>query len=268
MTIFRVLWLSLKDVFDELFTLIGLNLIWVMISAPLILLAAFLISVDAIVLGTVAALLAMLCVAPSNAGLLVVAQRVTEGRVIGWRLFFEGFRQYLQLSWQVYGLWMLGLILIGSNLVFYGDIASKLAALVGGDIASILGTFVRIVLIYLLIVWFGLLIYIGPLMVLQTDKRIRVIARNAFLMVFGRPIFTLITLLLMGLLGVVLGRFVPLLPLLLTFSLLAIWSFRATSALIAEAEARRAALEERSSTVVSNPASHEKGRGGQVRPRD
>jgi uncharacterized membrane protein YesL len=256
MTIFRVLWLSLKDVFDELFTLIGINLIWTVISAPLMLIAFFLISMNATVLGVVAALLAVLCVAPSNAGLYVVAQRVSEGRVIGWRLFFEGFRQYLRLSWQVYGLWALGLILIGSNLVFYRDIASTFS------------TLVRILLIYLLIVWFGLLIYIGPLMVLQTDKRLRVIARNAFLMVFGRPIFTLVTLLLMALIGGVLGWFVPLLPLLLTFSLLALWSFRATSALIAEAEARRAALEERSAAAAANPAATEKGRGGQVRPRD
>jgi len=254
MTIFRVLWLSLKDVFDELFTLIGINLIWVAISAPLAVLAFALISMGAVVLGVVAALLAVLCLAPANAGLYVVAQRVSQGQLIGWRLFFEGFRQYLRLSWQVYGLWALGLILIVSNFGFYGGIASGL------------GAFVRILLLYLLIVWFGLLIYIGPLMVLQTDKRLRVIARNAFLMVFGRPIFTLVTLVLMALLGVVLGTFVPILPLLLTFSFLATWSFRATKSLVADAEARRAAQEEQA--AASNPQSTEKGRGGQVRPRD
>jgi len=256
MTIFRVLWLSLKDVFDELFTLMAINLLWVAISAPLVLVAVFLISAGSTVLGILVALLAVLPMAPANAGLYIVAQRVTEGRVIAWRLFFEGFREYLRLSWQVYGLWMIGLILIVGNLTFYSGIGSGLIA------------FVRILLFYLLIVWFGLLIYIGPLMVLQTDKRLRLIARNAFLMVFGRPIFTLVTLILMALLGVVLGTFVPILPLLLTFSLLAIWSFRATKTLVADAEARRAAQEERVAAAVSNPTSTEKGRGGQVRPRD
>jgi uncharacterized membrane protein YesL len=256
MTVFRVLWLSLKDVFDELFTLIAINLLWVAISAPLMLVAAFLVSVGSTALGIVFALLAVLPLAPSNAGLYIVAQRVSEGRVIAWRLFFEGFREYLRLSWQVYGLWAIGLLLIVINLSFYGGVGTSLGALV------------RILLLYLLLVWFGLLIYIGPLMVLQTDKRLRVIARNAFLMVFSRPIFTLITLFLMALLGVALSTIMPILPLLLTFSFLAIWSFRATAALVADAQARRAAQEEQTAAAVSNPVSTEKGRGGQVRPRD
>jgi uncharacterized membrane protein YesL len=256
MIIFRVLWLSLKDVFDELFPLMAINLLWVAISAPLVLLAAFMVNVGSTALGIIIALLAVLPLAPSNAGLYIVAQRVSEGRVIAWRLFFEGFREYLKLSWQVYGLWVIGLLLIVSNLTFYSGTGASLGALV------------RILLLYLLLVWFGLLIYIGPLMILQTDKRIRVIARNAFLMVFGRPLFTLITLILMALLGVALSTILPILPLLLTFSFLAIWSFRATAALVADAEARRAALEERAAPTPSNPVSTEKGRGGQVRPRD
>jgi hypothetical protein len=56
--------------------------------------------------------------------------------------------------------------------------------------------------------------------------------------------------------------------LLLTFSFLAIWSFRATSTLVADAEARRAAQEERAAAAVSNSLNTDKGRGGQVRPRD
>jgi uncharacterized membrane protein YesL len=256
MTIFRVLWLSLKDVFDELFTLMAVNLLWVVLSAPLIVVAVLLFSAGSVALAIIATLLAVLPLGPSNAGLYTVAQRVSEGRVIEWRLFFEGFRQYLRLSWQVYGLWAVGLILIVGNLGFYSGIGAGLGAVV------------PILLLYLLLVWFGLLIYIGPLMVLQTDKRLRVIARNAFLMVFGRPIFTLVTLVLMALLGVVLSTFLPILPLLLTFAFLAIWSFRATTALVADAEARRAAQDERAAASVSNPTSTEKGRGGQVRPRD
>ena len=256
MSIFRVLWLSLKDVFDELFTLMAVNLLWVLFSTPLVLVAIFFFSVGSTTLAIIVALLAVLPWAPANAGLYAIAQRVSEGRVINWRLFFEGFRQYLQLSWQVYGLWAIGLVLITTNFSFYSGLGAAL------------GAFVRILLLYLLIVWFGLLIYIGPLMILQTDKRLRVIARNAFLMVFGRPIFTLITLILMALLGIGLSAFLLILPFLLTFSFLAIWSFRATSALVADAEARRVAQEERVAAAASNPVSTEKGRGGQVRPRD
>src|SRR5262245_9234994 len=99
MTIFRVLWLSLKDVFDELFTLIAVNLLWVVLSTPLVLVAVFLFSAGSTVPAIIVALLAVLPLGPSNAGLYTIAQRVSEGRVIGWRLFFEGFREYLRLSW-------------------------------------------------------------------------------------------------------------------------------------------------------------------------
>src|SRR6266487_1165135 len=236
---FRVFWLSIKDTFDEMFSLVVINLLWVLINAPLMGLAAFLIIEGATVPGIVVLLLAVLVMAPANAGLYTVAQRVTEGRVVSWRLFFEGFREYLMLSWQVYGIWTLGLVLILSNMSFYARMGSNL------------GSFLLILFLYILLVWVGLLIYIGPLMLLQSDKRIRVIARNAVFMVFGRPVFTLITLVLMALLGVVLGVVVPLLPLILTFMFLAIWSFRATTTLIAEAEARRAARQEQAAEAAN-----------------
>ena len=252
---FRVFWLSIKDTFDEMFSLVVINLLWVLINAPLMGLAAFLIIEGATVPGIVVLLLAVLLMAPANAGLYTVAQRVTEGRVVSWRLFFEGFREYLVLSWQVYGVWTLGLVLILSNMSFYARMGSNL------------GSFLLILFVYFLLVWVGLLIYIGPLMLLQSDKRIRVIARNAVFMVFGRPVFTLITLVLMALLGVVLGVVVPLLPLILTFMFLAIWSFRATTTLIADAEARRATRQEQAAEAT-NRANTDKGRSGQIRPRD
>ncbi|MFL5805716.1 MAG: DUF624 domain-containing protein [Roseiflexaceae bacterium] len=255
MSVFRILWLSIKDIFDELFSLVLINLLWVLISAPLVLLAIVLLSAGSTTMSAVVMLLAVLPMAPSNAGLYTVAQRVTEGRVISWRLFFEGFREYLLLSWQLYGLWMIGLLIIVTNLGFYSRMNSSI------------GSVLLVLFLYFLLVWFGLLIYIGPLMLLQTDKRIRVIARNAFLMVFGRPFFTLITLILMGLLGVALGVIVPFLPLLLSFALLAIWSFRVTTTLVADAEARRLARQEQAAATNTRPNT-DKGRSGQIKPRD
>ncbi len=254
MGVFRVLWISIKDIFDELFALVLVNLIWVLISAPLVVIAILLLGTGATILGSIVALLAVLPMAPANAGLYTVAQRVSEGRVFEWRLFFQGFRENLLLSWQVYGLWTLGLILIVSNLGFYNTLTSTL------------GSLLLVLFLYLLLVWYGLLIYIGPLMLIQTDKRLRIIARNAFLMVFGRPIFTLITLAMMGAIAA-LSFFVPIPPLLLTFAFLAIWSFRATTTLVAEAEARRLARLEQADPASGNPNT-DKGRGGQICPRE
>lgn len=247
---FTTFWLSAKDLFDELFALMIVNLLWLAISAPLMIVAGLLINAGALGLGLLVALLSVLPAAPATAGLYTVVQRITEGRVTTWRLFFEGFRAELLPSWRVYGLWAFGLLLIVVNVRFYNRIDSTL------------GSLLSILFLYILLVWLGLLIYIGPLLLLQSDKRIRVIARNAFMMALGRPLFTLITLILMALVAFA-SAWLVILPFILTFAFLALWSFRATTRLIADAEARREAREAKAAPEPP-PA---KGRGGQVRPR-
>jgi uncharacterized membrane protein YesL len=250
MNIFRTLWKSLKDLFDDLFILALVNILWILINTPLGVAAFFALSNSNALY--IVMLLSVLTLGPSNAGLYTVAERVTDGRTSSWRDFFAGMRAYPVLSWKVYGLWMLGLIVILVNLQFY--------SLNGTTI----GSFLYVLFLYFTVVWFGFLMYIGPLMQLQTDKRIRTIARNAALMTFGRPLFTLVTLALMALIafGSIL---LPILFLLATVSFLAIWSFRAVLTLIAEAEARRTAAEEKVGAVNTTT---DKGRGGQIRPRE
>ncbi|HEX9369878.1 MAG TPA: hypothetical protein VF897_02695, partial [Roseiflexaceae bacterium] len=62
----------------------------------------------------------------------------------------------------------------------------------------------------------------------------------------------------------VVSIWLAILPLVATFAFLALWSFRATLTLIAEADARRAAEH---AETQAGPA-RDKGRGGQIRPRD
>src|SRR5215212_8210483 len=248
MNIFRTLWKSLKDLFEDLFILALVNILWLLINAlPAV--AAFFALRNPSALYIVM-LLSVLTLGPSNAGLYAVAERVTDGRTSSWRDFFAGMRAYPVLSWKIYGLWMLGLIIILVNLQFYN---------LNG---TTIGSFLYVLFLYLTVVWFGFLMYIGPLLQLQTDKRIRTIARNAALMTFGRPLFTLVTLALMAII-VFASIWLPILMLLATASFMAVWSFRATMTLIAEAEARRAAAEEKAAGVTAKP---DKGRSGQIRP--
>lgn len=250
MNIFRTLWKSIKDLFDDLFVLALVNLMWLLINTPLAIIA-FLALGNPITFYIVM-LLGVLSLGPSNAGLYAVAERVTDGRTSSWRDFIAGVRAYPALSWKVYGLWMLGLVVILVNLQFYSSNGTTIAS------------FLYVLFLYFAVVWFGFLIYIGPLMQLQTDKRIRTIARNAALMTFGRPVFTLVTLALMAVIAVA-SIWLPILLLLAAVSFLAIWSFRAALTLISEAEARRLAAEEKASGVNS---AADKGRSGQVRPRE
>lgn len=250
MNIFRTFWKSVRELFDDLFILSVVNVLWVVINIPAALLIAAAYIVGSFTLAGPAILIGTLSFGPANAGLFTIAQRVTEGRTSSWRDFIAGMRTYAKLSWRVYGLWLLGLVVLLFNLQFYTLNSSSLVAFLG------------IVFLYLLIVWFGLLIYLGPLMILQDDKSLRVIARNAALMTFGRPLFTLVTLILMAIIFVV-SIWLALLIVLVTFAFLALWGFRATLTLIAEAEARRTQGAERAGDTT--PV---KGRGGQVRPRD
>lgn len=244
---FRVLWLALKDTFDELGTLVAANLLWLLISAPLILLGMYNVLQANLLPGVLVLLLAALPAAPATAGLYSVAERIADGRTASVRHFFEGLRAYATLSWKVYGLWTFGLIVIITNLFFYPSMGS-------------VGLILMALFLNLLVIWCGLLIYIGPLMLLQQDKRIRLIARNALLMTLGRPVFSLVTLALMAavlVLSTVLWIALPL----LTFALLALWGFRATLKLVQDAQERQAAGE------AAQTETAEKGRGGQIRPR-
>lgn len=250
MNIFRAFWKALRELFEEMFILVITNLLWLLINLPLALVLFVVWSAGPLLAALGVLVLGALSFGPANAGLYTIAERVTDGRTSSWRNFFEGMREHAVLSWKLYGLWLLGLALIIFNLQFYN--------LSGSQIAS----FISVVFIYLLIVWCGLLIYIGPLMVLQSDKRIRTIARNAALMTFGRPLFTLGTLLLMAII-LVSSIWLTFLLFVGTVAFLALWGFRATLTLIAEAEARRA---QKDAQAAEGDAP--KGRGGQVRPRE
>lgn len=251
MKIFTTFWKAARELFDDLFVLIVVNVLWVLMNVPAALVIALAYTTGSFAVIGVALLLSVLSFGPANAGLYAIAERITEGRTSSWRDFVAGVRSYARASLQVYGIWMLGLVILLFNLQFY--------SLNGSQISSL----VSVLFLYLLIVWFGVLIYIGPLMILQTDKRLRMIARNAGLMTFGRPIFTLGTLLLMAVI-LVSSIWLVILIFLVTFAFLALWGFRATLTLIADADARRAAAEEKATAVESSV----KGRGGQVRPRE
>lgn len=248
---FIVCWRAARDLFDELFLMIGINVIWLLIAGPLMALAIFFALNGLALPAAIVLVVNVLLFGPANAGMVVVSQRIVEGRVASVRLFFEGFRTWSRQAWQVYGIWTLGFVTLAFNLAFYTQI--------GGG----LGLGLTILVGYLTITWFMLLIYLGPLMILQEQFNLRLLWRNAMVMTLGRPIFTIVTALLMGAI-IALSAVVAILPLLLTFSLLGLWGVRAAIAIITADQERQKALEENGE---SDHPTAERGRGGQVRPR-
>jgi uncharacterized membrane protein YesL len=247
---FRAFGSSLRDLFDDFLLLIFCNLIWVLLSLPLWALAFAILAAGQPLLAAVVALLGVLPAGPATAGLYAVAYRITDGRAVKIGDYFGALREHARIGIILTGISLTGLVVILFNLGFYLNVNNILGGLMLG------------LWLYLLLFWLGLMLYVFPLAFLQEQTDLRIMARNAFLMTVGRPIFTVLTLVLMGvILGLSLFLLVP--AILLTTAYLAVWSTRATRQLIDDARRRREAAEGGEPALPDG----ERGRKGQVRPK-
>lgn len=247
---FRPIWAALRDVFDEFILLLGCNLIWCLLSVPLLWVTYVLLTAGATIPAVIAMLLGALPAGPATAALAYVAFRVSDGRATRFGEFFGAMRTYARRGWLLMGIWVVGLLIIVIDIGFYLSVGNLVGAIILG------------LWLYLLVIWLAALIYIFPLMALQDEFSLRGVARSAGLMVIGRPIFTLVNLVLM--LAVLVLSLMTIVPLLaITPALLNVWSMRATRALIDDARRRREAAEAQGSAAPVE----EKGRKGQVRPK-
>jgi uncharacterized membrane protein YesL len=247
---FRPLGTSLRDLFDDFLLLIVCNLLWALLSLPIWLFAYTLLVSGAPAAAAIAALVGVLPAGPATMGLYNVAFRVVDGRASKIADFFDGARRHFRLGLVLTGVTAAGLVIILFNLGFYLSVGSLLGGLMLG------------LWIYVLIAWLGLMIYVFPLAFLQERPTLRLIARNAFFMTLGRPIFTFVTMALMIALFLV-SAFLAVPIFLFTVAFSAVWATRATKTLIDDARRRRDEVEAKEA-----PGSvEEKGRKGQVRPK-
>ncbi len=147
---------SLRDFYDDGALLIAVNVLWVGLSLPLITLP------------------------PATGGLYYVTNRIAHGYAAQVRTFFEGFRQYFIKSWQLALANLLVLAVTWVNLVFYGQLNNLWIRLL------------RILLLYILAFWLAMQIYTFPLLLEQEHKRLKLVLRNAALLVLADPVFTVI----------------------------------------------------------------------------
>jgi uncharacterized membrane protein YesL len=243
----------LRDIYDDLFVLMLCNLLWAVIGGPLLVLALGLFGTGLWIPAVVALLVAGVPLGLASAGLAAVSYRISDGLATSTRDFFAGMRRYAAPAMRVMVAWCAVLAVILVDIAFYSAMA------------SLVGSVMTVFWLYLLVLWFGVLIYLFPLLMIQEHPRLRTLARNALILTLGRPIFTLITLVLMAII-VAITLIVPLLPLFFTFALLSQWGARATLLLVADSEARRAARAQADAeTEAALPA--DKGRHGQIKPK-
>lgn len=136
------------------------NLLWVALSLPIV------------------------TMPPATAGLFALTNRLANGERARLSDYFQGVRTYLLRSWQLVLADAIVPIIVLGNFAFY---AQSQGALV---------TFLFGIWTLTLLYWLAMQPYLFPLMLEQVDKRLRITARNAALMVIKGPIFTLILLLI------------------------------------------------------------------------
>jgi len=160
--VFRLFWEAVKDFWDELFFLALLNI--------------------------VTALLAVLVITlpPALAGLWNVANRVAQGKAIGWSDYFEGFRRYF---WKAWGLALLNILVITiaiTNLRFYTPGNAPF------EIHPTLSLWIRALWMAVAFLWLTLQMYPLALLLEQEDQRLRVALRNTVVIFIANPGFTLV----------------------------------------------------------------------------
>lgn len=245
---FRALGKAVRDLLDDFLLLIACNMIWSLMCAPIWVFALFLLGEGAGPLAIIFALLGALPAGPATAGLFYVAARLADGRASKVGDFFAGMRAYARPAWAIVGVGTVGLTLIFYNLAFYLTVANLFGAIMLG------------LWLYGLIFWLSLLFYAPALMVLQEQPDLRAVARNAFFMAMGRPIFTFVSLALLVVL-LVLSLYLVLPVFLVTVAYFALWSIHAARLLIEDARRRR------EDAAPAAPALEERGRKGQARPK-
>ncbi len=155
---FRVVWRSLRDVYDEMFLLLGVNSFTLLMCLPVV------------------------TIPPSLAGAAFVAHRVAHGLAFAPRDFWEGFRIYFWPSWKVAVLSLAGWLVLAMNLLFYSRQTDPYLRLL-----VILWAFVGFV-------WLALQFYLFPLLVYQRDKGVWALFKNAAILAVSRPLFNLVLL--------------------------------------------------------------------------
>ncbi len=153
----RVFWAALKDYYEELFRLVGANLLWLLLAIPVVTLP------------------------PATAGMLYLTNQVAHHKSVELRLFFEGFRRFFWKSWLLALLNVLVLAVFAANAQFYGGrIGGQWGAILQGLFVGLAG------------VWCLVQLYVLPMLFEQEEPRLLLALKNAAFMTFASPMTSLV----------------------------------------------------------------------------
>jgi hypothetical protein len=187
-----VLWDSIKATWEDLFSLMLMNLVTVL---PITL--AFLLSFAMVevlragyetfgIILAIIGLLPLLLLPPAIAGLWNAANRVVEGLAIHWSDYWEGFRRYFWKSLVLAFVNILMLAILGANVWFYAPGNNPWGLDPGLSMA------IQIFFVVMIGLWLLYQMYPLAMLLEQTDQRLRTAFRNAGVLLITRPGFAIL----------------------------------------------------------------------------
>lgn len=141
----------LADAYVSTIPLVTLNVVWFIISLPIITLI------------------------PATAGLFYATNRLAHGKSAEWRTLIEGFRMYFWRSW-LWGLLNVAVVVIlASNFIFYSMSTAdwSMAA--------------RVMVVVVMLIWLALQLHTFPLLLEQEHPKLLQALRNSFVILMKRP---------------------------------------------------------------------------------
>jgi len=175
-----VFWQTLKDTWEELYSLAIVNLVWLFGWVAVGSLAWLFASWSIIVLAVLFLLLAVGALAVTTAGMYCVTNRVAHGKTFHFSDFVEGIKKF----WWRSVLWILGnallVFLVLFSLNFYTALLEGLwAVLAGGFFLGLLG------------LWLATQMYFWPFLVEQKEPKTLMAWRNSAYLLLANPIYAL-----------------------------------------------------------------------------
>ncbi len=145
---------KLVDAYMGLIPLVTLNLVWFVVSLPIVTLI------------------------PATGALLYATNALAHGKDANISMFFEGFRRYFWKSWQWGLLNLLIIAVLASNLLFYST--------AGSDIAQI----ARVIVIAVAVLWIAIQMQVFPVLLEQEQPKFTLALRNGLVLFLKNPFYS------------------------------------------------------------------------------
>jgi hypothetical protein len=205
----RVIKFSVKDLWEEFVLLVVLNMAWSLVAALPIIVLFVLRTTDPIWVLVISILLLIPLPVVSGA-LCFVTNQISRGKAITWHAFLVGIRRYWGKSLVVGLINLVVLILIATNIQFYGAVLQGTWTNLVVSLWLILGAYWLLVQIF----WF-------PMILELENEKILLALRNALAMAIITPGFTLsLAMIMVAIIGLCVVLTVPIFLFLASFVLL------------------------------------------------